>query len=135
MALDEAFDVNTLHELRKAVLAEATAAGMPDGRAMEVVLAVHELAANAVRHGGGTGRARVHVVAGGLRCQVSDPGKGSADGDPSAARRWPVRPGHGLWLVRNTADHLTVAAGPCGSLVTVVFALPAVPRCERSGQG
>jgi len=135
MALDEAFDVNTLHELRKAVLAAATAAGMPADRAMEVVLAVHELAANAVRHGGGTGQARVHVVANGLHCQVRDAGRGGAEDDPSAARRWPVRPGRGLWLVRNTADHVTVAASPCGSLVTVVFALPVASRCERSGQG
>ena len=51
MALDQTFDADTLADLRKAVLAVATAVGMPDHRAAEVMLAVHELAANAVRHG------------------------------------------------------------------------------------
>lgn len=132
MALDEAFDVNTLHELRKAVLAEAIAAGMPHDRAMDVMLAVHELAANAVCHGGGAGRARVRAAACELHCEVRDAGPGRvnavADGGGAAgARPWAVRSGHGLWLVRKAADHVSVAAGFAGSggsCVTAVFALP-----------
>ena len=128
MALDQAFDAETLQELRNAVLAEATAAGMPGDRATEVMLAMHELAANAVRHGGGAGRARMRVVAGELHCQVSDPGTGRADGDArrgsaDAAPPWPFQPGHGLWLVQNAADHVSVADGLGGSRVTMVFAL------------
>jgi anti-sigma regulatory factor (Ser/Thr protein kinase) len=129
MALDQAFNANTLHVLREAVLVEAAAAGMPDDRATEVMLAVHELAANAVRHGGGTGQARMRVVAGELHCQVSDAGPGSADGDArrgdaGTIRPWPLQPGHGLWLVRNAADHVSMASGLGGSEVTAVFTLP-----------
>jgi anti-sigma regulatory factor (Ser/Thr protein kinase) len=129
MALDQAFDADTLADLRKVVLAEAAAAGMPDDRATEVMLAVHELAANAVCHGGGTGRARMRVVAGELYCQVSDAGPGSVGGDArnggaGDARSWPFEPGHGLWLVRNIADHVSVAPSMGGSQVTVVFAVP-----------
>lgn len=128
MALDEAFDVNSLHELRKAVLAEAAAVGMSGDRASIVVLAVHELAANAVRHGGGAGRARMWVVAGELYCQVSDPGPASSDGDAGVGvggtLPWAVRPGHGLWLVRNAADHFSIASTLAGSNVTAVFVLP-----------
>jgi anti-sigma regulatory factor (Ser/Thr protein kinase) len=129
MALNQAFDAGTLHVLRKAVLAEAAAAGMPDDRATEVMLAVHELAANAVCHGGGAGRARMRAVAGDLRCQVSDAGPGGANGaarkgGAGAIRPWPLQPGHGLWLVRNAADRLSVASGPDGSEVTAVFILP-----------
>ncbi len=144
--MDQAFDADTLLDLRKAVLAVAAAAGMPNDRATEVMLAVHELAANTVRHGGGTGRVRMHAAAGELHCQVSDAGPGGAgpggagpggagpggagpggaDGYPrrgGAVTTWPVQPGHGLWLVQNVADRVSVAASPRGSEVTVVFAL------------
>ena len=48
MTLDRQFGEGTLHILREAVLAHVAAAGMPDDRASEVMLVVHELAANAV---------------------------------------------------------------------------------------
>lgn len=118
VALDQPFDSDTLSELRQAVRSEATALGLPDTRAAEVVLAVHELAANAVVHGGGSGWARMRVVAGELHCLVSDPGAGSAAGP------WPFRPGRGLWIARNVADRFSTAPSVSGSQVTVVFALP-----------
>ena len=130
--LDLAFDAGTLSDLRKAVRAVAVAAGLPGERADEVMFAVHELAANAVRHGGGAGRAWLDVTAGYLNCRVSDTGPGSPagrargdGGDPGAP--WPFRPGHGLWLVRNVADHLSFQAGPYGREVTVAFRLPGPP--------
>jgi anti-sigma regulatory factor (Ser/Thr protein kinase) len=128
-AFNQAFSADTLAGLRKSVLAEAEAAGMPGGRAGEVMLAVHELAANAVCHGGGAGLAQMRVVAGELHCQVSDAGPGSVDGDArrggaSQAGPWPVEPGHGLWLVHKVADRLSMACGLGGSRVTAVFALP-----------
>ena len=130
MTLDQWFDVDTLPDLRRAILAEAVAAGMTGDRVDDVVLALHELAANAVRHGGGAGRLRMQAASGQLRCHVSDPGPGNAAG-PARARgilavgRWLIRPGHGLWLVRGIADHLDIVAGSSGAEVTAVFALPA----------
>lgn len=118
--LDRDFDAGTLSSLRQAVLATATAAGLPADRAGEVMLAVHELAANAVRHGAGAGRALLRVVGGELRCQVSDAGRGSA----ASTQPWPFTPGHGLWLVRRIADRLSVRSRPEGSEVTAVFRLP-----------
>lgn len=130
--LDLAFDADALSDLRKAVRAVAVAAGLPGERADEVMFAVHELAANAVRHGGGAGRAWLNVTAGYLNCRVSDTGPGfpaararSDGGDPGAP--WPFRPGHGLWLVRNVADHLSFQAGPHGYEVTAAFRLPGPP--------
>lgn len=135
--LDQEFTAGTLHILREAVLAHATAAGLPEARATDVMLAVHELAANAVRHGGGTGRLRVRIAAGRLHCQVTDPGSAHVNGHLPAARAdegggaaaqpWPYQPGHGLWLVRRAADQLTVTTGPGGSQVTVSFTLPRTP--------
>jgi anti-sigma regulatory factor (Ser/Thr protein kinase) len=129
MALDQWFDGGTLPALRKAVRAEAFALGMPRYRAGDVVLAVHELAANAVRHGGGVGRAQLWVAEGALHCMVSDAGRGSGDGHARAGtlvavRPWLFKHGHGLWLVRGVADRLTADPGPGGSQVTAVFALP-----------
>lgn len=129
IALEQWFDADTLPTLRRAVLAEAVAAGMPRDRADDVVLAVHELAANAVLHGGGAGRVQVQVTGGVLYCQVSDAGEGSEDGHARAGtvvalRPWLFQTGHGLWLVRSIADDLAVAPGPAGWHVTAAFALP-----------
>ena len=114
--LDREFNAATLAGLREAVLAFAGARGMSRGRATDVMLAVHELAANAVRHGPGHGQIRMRVTARTLRCEVSDPGRAGGD-------QWEVKEGHGLWLVGKTADHMSVTAGPEGSRITLRFAL------------
>ena len=117
--LDEGFDAATLHRLRDRVASCAVAAGMATSRVADIVLAVHELAANAVRHGAGAGRLVMRAVPGGAHtCRVSDTGPG--------LETWPVRQGHGLWIARETADRMTVSSGPGGSRVTVVFGKSAV---------
>ena len=122
--LDEGFDAATLHRLRDQVAACAVAAGMATSRVPDIILAVHELAANAVRHGAGAGRLVAHAVPGGaLTCQVSDIGPGP--------ETWPVRQSHGLWIVRETADQMTMSSGPGGSRVTVVFGNEAARAGER----
>lgn len=141
MVLDQAFSADTIRELRKVVREEAVAARMPDTQAALVTLAVHELASNAVLHGGGAGRVRMRVVAGELHCQVSDAGPGSVNGDADRGgtrprKPWPIEPGRGLWLVRNVADRLSVQAARGGSEVTAVFALPrfgAAPLISKVG--
>src|SRR5947209_2925029 len=67
--LDLRLDLGTLETARARMRACATHAGFPEDQAEDVVLAVHELAANAVRHGGGVGRLRVWNMAGTLHCQ------------------------------------------------------------------
>ena len=132
MVLEHEFRATTLHVLRETVLAHAVAAGMPDERAVDVMLAIHELAANAVRHGAGSGRLRMQATAGTLHCQVSDAGpasRGSKDLDSTEGKApWPVRQGHGLWLVRKAADQVSMLSGSGGSQVTAVFALPHKPH-------
>ena len=113
VVVDERFDASTLHLLRERVAACMAAAGMPKDLAMDVILAVHELAANAVRHGAGAGRLLMRVAVGILRCQVSDAGPAR---DPGRCGE-----GHGLWLVRAVADEVTASSGPQGSQVTAMF--------------
>jgi anti-sigma regulatory factor (Ser/Thr protein kinase) len=133
--LDLAFDSGTLNVLRAEVRAQACQAGLSPGRAGDVVLAVHELAANAVRHGAGAGRLRMWSLPGALRCQVDDgdppaagsPDAGSAGGGAAGAASpdsWQASPGHGLWVTRQVADQMQVLSGPDGTRATVTFDLP-----------
>jgi two-component sensor histidine kinase len=134
--LDVIFDVGTLHALRAEVRVSVLQAGLPEGRAEDVVLAVYELAANSVRHGGGEGRLRVWKLAGSLQCQVDDgdllgaakPG-GSHTGLGSSSGRRPVNslpcvPGHGLWVVQKVADQVQSLSGPRGTSIMTTFGLP-----------
>ena len=123
LVLDQAFGATSLSGLRGAVLESATAAGLKDERAIDVMLAMHELAANVVRHGAGQGRLLMEITPAGLRCQVSDISAG-AGADSALEATWPVEHGHGLWLVRLTADQVQYLTGPAGSLVTTVFVIP-----------
>jgi anti-sigma regulatory factor (Ser/Thr protein kinase) len=113
MLLEQDFDASVLHLLREQVMAYATAAGLSRDRVIDITIAVHELAANAVRHGPGSGRLQMRAADGTLRCQISDDGRG---GTP-----WPVEHGHGLWLVQQVADQMIVRDGPAGPEVTIVF--------------
>jgi anti-sigma regulatory factor (Ser/Thr protein kinase) len=148
--LDHRFDARGLYPLRAVVLACAVEAGMPEDRARDVMLAANELAANAVRHGAGTGRLRMRAGDGMLRVQVHDAGPASLDGQAGAAGLdgqdvpggggdggWPYRPGHGLWVVRQVADQMSVWRGPGGPAVTAAFALPAAgaPPAPAGGAG
>jgi anti-sigma regulatory factor (Ser/Thr protein kinase) len=135
LVLDREIRAATLSALREAVLGCASAAGLSRDRSIDVMLAAHELAANIIRHGSGRGRMRLQVSARALSCQVSDaqatagPGldaQREADGTVASAATaaWPVEHGHGLWLVRRTADQVQVTAGPAGSVVSIAFNLP-----------
>jgi anti-sigma regulatory factor (Ser/Thr protein kinase) len=134
--VDQEFDSGTLYALRAAVQAHAGQAGLSEDRADEVVLAVHELAANAIAHGAGHGHLRMWDLVGALSCEVVDSGPaaaraasgpsgaGSPPGPPEAVDPWPTADGHGLWLVRQVADHLDLRSGPRGTRAIVTFALP-----------
>jgi anti-sigma regulatory factor (Ser/Thr protein kinase) len=138
MLLDQRFDAGTLHVLRAAARELAAGAGMSPRRADDVMIAVHELAANAVRHGAGAGRLRMWTAARALCCQIDDAGPPGLPGQNRHAGNggqqvagtggadggiWPLQPGHGLWLTRELADQMNVTSGPGGSQVTVVFIL------------
>ena len=130
--LEMAFDSGTLYILRTEVLALAGQAGLADHRAGDVVLAVHELAANVVCHGGGKGRLRVWHLAGALHCQVDD-GDLIASADPAALLDpFPELPGHGLWVARRVANKMQALSGPRGTRVTLIFELP-VSVAEATG--
>ena len=127
--LDQAFDGDSLFALRAAVAAHGLRAGLAEGRIGDLVLAVHELAANAVRHGAGRGRLRVWNTGEALRCEVTDGGAPQAAGPDRAAvaapdpSRWTNEPGHGLWMIRRVADQASLQGGSSGTLAVVSFTL------------
>jgi anti-sigma regulatory factor (Ser/Thr protein kinase) len=135
--LDLAFDSGTLDVLRAGVKAHACQAGLSEDRAEDVVLAVHELAANAVSHGAGAGRLRIWKLAGALHCQVEDgePHPVAVDAADASGETsehpLPSRPGHGLWLVRQVADRMRILSGARGTRATIAFDLPG----RRQGRG
>jgi anti-sigma regulatory factor (Ser/Thr protein kinase) len=125
LLLDLAFDSGALYVLRTEMRACAGQAGLSEGRVADVVLAVHELAANVLSHGEGKGRLRAWNLAGALHCQVDD-GDLIASEDPAArTNSLPDLPGHGLWVARRVADRTQTLSGPRGTRVTLTFVLPA----------
>jgi anti-sigma regulatory factor (Ser/Thr protein kinase) len=138
LVLDREFWAATLSALREEVLTTASAAGLSRDRSIDVMLAAHEVAANVIRHGSGRGRLCLRVTGRTVSCQVSDARLAAVPGlagrqqaaDPAggapAPAAWPVEHGHGLWLVRRTADRVQVTAGPSGSVVSMTFDLSAV---------
>jgi anti-sigma regulatory factor (Ser/Thr protein kinase) len=127
--LDQVFDGDSLYALRAAVAAHGMQAGLAEGRVGDLVLAVHELAANAVRHGPGRGRLQVWNTGEVLRCQVTDDGMAQPAGPDGAAAaapdpaRWNIEPGHGLWVIRRVADHTSLQGGLSGTIAEVSFRL------------
>ncbi len=125
--LDQLFDADGLYALRSAVAAHASALGLVDPGLSDLVLVAHELATNAVRHGGANpgnpGRLRLWTGDGVVVCEVHDPGPGPAD--PAAVGVAPVDSaagnGRGLWIVRQLAQRLDFSTGPAGSVVTAVL--------------
>jgi anti-sigma regulatory factor (Ser/Thr protein kinase) len=132
--LEQAFNSDSLYALRAAVAAHAAAAGLSRSRVYNVVAAAHEPAANAVRHGAGRGRLRLWADGAFLYCQVSDDGPArSADQQPTGAAAWRREHGHGLWMVGEVADQLSIDHSPAGSTATAAFALGSPPGPAQPG--
>jgi len=127
--LDQEFDSGTLYRLRAAVQAHADQAGLSEDRASDVVLAVHELAANAIAHGAGHGRLRLWALDGSLTCEIVDSGLPGSIASRDSADPWPANDGHGLWLVGQVADHLDLRSGPRGTRAVITFTLARPEHC------
>jgi anti-sigma regulatory factor (Ser/Thr protein kinase) len=109
-----------LAALRAAVASEARRADVARERLAELLLAVHELAINALTHGGGDAVLRMWTEERDFVCELADSGSGFE-------RRYAgyVTPtpddlgGRGLWLARQVTDLVEVRSGPDGTRVRV----------------
>lgn len=116
-AVTRRFESDELHHVRAAVAAAARRAGLVEPDVREFVLAVSELAANSIRHGGGSGELRTWHENGSLLCEITDAGQ---IGDAFVGRRWP-RPdqsdGRGLWIVNQVCDLVQIRSDASGTTV------------------
>jgi anti-sigma regulatory factor (Ser/Thr protein kinase) len=112
-----AFGRHDLALVRRFVALQAGAAGLAGERLEDVVLAVNELVANSIRHGGGEGVVRAWHDGGTFFCEVRD--RGVID-DPLAGRERPSGlhdGGRGLWIVNHLCDLVQVRSSPTGTVV------------------
>jgi anti-sigma regulatory factor (Ser/Thr protein kinase) len=98
-----------LREVRRLLREALDESGFDEDRSDDVVLAVNEVASNAVEHGGdGTAELHVWCGSGELTCEVHDPG---ALTDPLPGLVAPPATDHrgrGLWIARQLCDLLHV---------------------------
>jgi len=109
-------------------LAESRASqfGLSERQLDDLVLAVHEIAANSVRHGGGQGEFRLWRDGRSLVAEISD--RGTID-DPLAGRRQPgasSERGRGLWIANQVCDLVQIRTYPTGSVVRLFVSLDPV---------
>jgi serine/threonine-protein kinase RsbW len=118
------FALGDLSTVRRAVESAAVGAGLSAARVGEMVLAVNEVATNAVIHGRPPARLRVWKGDGEIVFEVSDAGDGIADALAGHLRP-PMRSlsGRGLWLTRLLADGVEVRNGE-GCTVAVHATVP-----------
>jgi anti-sigma regulatory factor (Ser/Thr protein kinase) len=118
-AVEAAFDQTRLAYLRKVVTNEAAAVGLSDDRGAELALAVTEVAANSIRHGGGHGDFRLWTRPESLVCEIRDHGHITA---ALVGRERPAAGadhGYGLWLANRLCDLVQVRSSESGTTIRI----------------
>jgi anti-sigma regulatory factor (Ser/Thr protein kinase) len=102
-----------LEVFRERLARELVAEQVPDARALDMLVAATEVAANAVRHGSGIEEVRVGRADGRFVCEVIDRGDGFDD--PVAGYLAPREgTGSGLWVARQLAWRVEFFRSPEG---------------------
>lgn len=129
MLLVRRFDRSTLGELREAVGAAAARHGLSGPQANRLVLAVHEAASNAIRHGGGAGQLLLWLQGGDLGAEIGDRGHGiPADRMTIPARVGDtLHGGRGLWLINKVCVAVEIETGSTGTHLLLRY-----PRDSRA---
>ncbi|NBE98962.1 ATP-binding protein [Nonomuraea sp. KC401] len=109
------FRLPDLPRVRQYAEDEAREAGMAEDGVADFVIAINEVATNAVTHGGDQAVLRMWPAGGDLVVEVHDNGTWKPGPLPGAVG------GMGLWVARLLASELTVHAGDTGSTVTMRF--------------
>jgi len=114
-----AFGLRDMAAVRKLVAVCARVAGLSTVRTDDLVLAVHEVASNSIRHGGGSGTLRVWHDGGAVVCEVTDGGRIDA---PLVGRQLPDDDslgGRGLWMANQLCDLVQVRSGAAGTTIRI----------------
>jgi anti-sigma regulatory factor (Ser/Thr protein kinase) len=91
-------------------------AGLSETRAVDLVIAVGEVAANTVQHAQTPGTVDIWYDAHQIICQVTD---GGHIADPRAGARPPpgALAGHGLWMVNEVCDRVDLRSDENGTTI------------------
>jgi anti-sigma regulatory factor (Ser/Thr protein kinase) len=128
--LDIVFGWADFTRLRRLVASQCADAGLTGSRLDDFVLAVHEIAANAIVHAGAGGRLVLRQAGNGLRCLIADhaPCGGEDSGpaswipqarDGSEREQADAETGRGLWLAAQLIDELSITSGPDSTIVSL----------------
>jgi anti-sigma regulatory factor (Ser/Thr protein kinase) len=113
-----------LAAIRAVVYRYARQAGLPESRAVDLVLAVSEVAANTVRHAKSPGSLKIWYDTKEIVCQIHDEGVIT---DPLAGHRQPsleANGGHGLWIVNQVCDKVEMRSDESGTTIRLHMDLP-----------
>jgi anti-sigma regulatory factor (Ser/Thr protein kinase) len=113
------FASGELADVRHTVSTWAGEQGLERMAVEDLVLAVNELAANSIRHGGGTGVLSRWREPHALVCEVRDTGIVE---EPLVGRRRPAADatsGRGVWLVNQLCELVQIRSGESGTVVRV----------------
>lgn len=110
------FTIGDLHRLRGMVAQAARAVGLSGRRTEDLVLAVNEVAVNAIQYAGG-GSVVVEHDNDEVAVEVSDHGPGLPDDLPADRPAPDAVAGRGLWMARRLCQRLKIASTPAGVTV------------------
>jgi anti-sigma regulatory factor (Ser/Thr protein kinase) len=119
-----------LAAIRAVVHRYAIQAGLTEARAIDLTLAVSEVAANTIKHAKSPGSLKIWYDTNEIVCQIHDEG---IIADPMAGRREPsldALGGHGLWIVNQVCDQVELQSDENGTTIRLHMTLPR----RRTGQ-
>jgi anti-sigma regulatory factor (Ser/Thr protein kinase) len=106
-----------LSQVRALVLKHAREAGLDEGRANDLVLAVSEVAANTLEHTQSAGTLAIWQDEDELVCEVHDEGIITNPRVGQAKPGLDASGGHGLWLIYQVCDEVELTSGDSGTTV------------------
>jgi anti-sigma regulatory factor (Ser/Thr protein kinase) len=112
-----------LSEVRTLAEKHARKAGLPDGRVVDFVIAVSEVAANTVRHAHSPGSMEIWYDTEEIVCEIHDHG---VIADPAVGHEPPAAyaaGGYGLWLVHQVCDRVELHSDETGTTVRMYMSL------------
>ena len=117
---------DNLGELRRRLRSWGASCGMADQDTDDIVIAVDEIATNALEHGKPPACVRGWTTSDALFVQVDDQGRAYIPATTGYQRpSTDARRGRGVWIARHLADVMTTYTGPTGTTVAMRFVRPA----------
>jgi serine/threonine-protein kinase RsbW len=119
------FTVDHLPDVRRCVASHARKAGLGEDHVGDFVVAVNEVATNAVRYGSADADLRLWVDGGEVVAEVCDQGDWHPKEPPGKTAPGPdSEGGMGLWVTRLICSAVHITTGRGGTVVRLHMALP-----------